>query len=519
MQRGHHVDLRRQLRRVGRLGHAEVEEGHALESQPRRQRARLLDQFGPRLDAVDVPAAALLEEQVVDDEAEVGLAGAVVGQRGLRAVARQFAQQLLDELEQVVDLLELAARVLVEPAFAREDVQFLEQFDRLARPQFALQLGFGLRGLGGWPCSSRRSARADVQRRPALRRPAPRASRCCARRWPRPPGKASTARLTLSSRSRCSVGYGARLVALVMSSASRAGELEARMEARQLEHALEARARQPALGTRREIVEVQKIGQGVRCDQEGGVAHRTGRGPRARSPRAAAHRSGRPRRPAGRPHSGSAPRTCTALAKGHRFRPITARSSQRRVSASRLRVPKLSARGRSCRARRGRLARREPRRQRPCPPASTPGSRPRSIASRRRGAPPRRPPAARRTARATRPAASARRWSTRSTGPGASRTAEHEQRGRHHAAAEREQADRERSAAPAAGRRHRRACPICAKAATLPSAIATKPQRSRRSGATPRCSSRPPATLPTMFIAAASAVSTAVQPAGTPASA
>ena len=92
--------------------------------------------------------------------------------------------------------------------------------------------------------------------------------------------------------------------------------------------------------------------------------------------------------------------------------------------------------------------------------------------------------------------------------PGRQPHAEHEQRGRHHPAAEREQADREvaqrgRQAAASA------ACPICAKAATLPSAIATKPQRSRRSGATPRCSRRPPATLPTMFIAAASAVSTA----------
>ena len=68
------------------------------------------------------------------------------------------------------------------------------------------------------------------------------------------------------------MGYGARLVALVMSSASRAGELVARMEARQLELAVETRARQPALGACREIVEVQKIGQGVRCDQECGVA-------------------------------------------------------------------------------------------------------------------------------------------------------------------------------------------------------------------------------------------------------
>jgi hypothetical protein len=44
----------------------------------------------------------------------------------------QFLQDFFDELEQVVDLLELAPRVLVELALAREDVQFLEQLDRLA---------------------------------------------------------------------------------------------------------------------------------------------------------------------------------------------------------------------------------------------------------------------------------------------------------------------------------------------------------------------------------------------------
>ena len=86
MQRGHDVDARRQLGRVGGLGHGEVEEGHAVEAQPLlparatcrparpasrcRRRAR---------------RRARAKEQVVDDEAEVGLARAVVGQRGLRA--------------------------------------------------------------------------------------------------------------------------------------------------------------------------------------------------------------------------------------------------------------------------------------------------------------------------------------------------------------------------------------------------------------------------------------------------
>jgi hypothetical protein len=60
---------------------ADVQEGHALEAQALRQRARALHQLGPRLDAVDVPLPSGLEEQVVQDEAQVGLARAMVGQR------------------------------------------------------------------------------------------------------------------------------------------------------------------------------------------------------------------------------------------------------------------------------------------------------------------------------------------------------------------------------------------------------------------------------------------------------
>jgi hypothetical protein len=37
---------------------------------------------------------------------------------------------------QVVDLLELAPTVLIELAVARQDVQLLEQFDRLPKPDF-----------------------------------------------------------------------------------------------------------------------------------------------------------------------------------------------------------------------------------------------------------------------------------------------------------------------------------------------------------------------------------------------
>lgn len=50
----------------------------------------------------------LLEEQVVQDEAEVGLARAVVHQLDVRPFGLRLGQQRLDELVEVVDLLQLA---------------------------------------------------------------------------------------------------------------------------------------------------------------------------------------------------------------------------------------------------------------------------------------------------------------------------------------------------------------------------------------------------------------------------
>jgi hypothetical protein len=43
----------------------------------------------------------------------------------------ELGSSWFDELVQVIDLLELAPAVLVELAVAGQDVQFLEQFDRL----------------------------------------------------------------------------------------------------------------------------------------------------------------------------------------------------------------------------------------------------------------------------------------------------------------------------------------------------------------------------------------------------
>jgi hypothetical protein len=108
-----------------------------MRSKPSRAPARATSAPVPRgFDAVDVAGLQRLEEQVVEDEAQVGLAGAVIGQAEAAARLRCHAllQQRFDELEQVVDLLQLAPAVLVELAVARQDVQFLEQLDRLAGP-------------------------------------------------------------------------------------------------------------------------------------------------------------------------------------------------------------------------------------------------------------------------------------------------------------------------------------------------------------------------------------------------
>ena len=76
--------------------------------------------------------APRFEKQVVDDEAEIRLSGAVDGERYFRTVCRliteQFFKQRLNEVEEVLHLFQFAAAVLIELAVARQNVQFLEQF-------------------------------------------------------------------------------------------------------------------------------------------------------------------------------------------------------------------------------------------------------------------------------------------------------------------------------------------------------------------------------------------------------
>jgi hypothetical protein len=67
--------------------------------------------------------------------------------------ASKLLEELLDELDEVQDLLELAPGILVELAFPGEDVQLLEQLEGLARTQLGqllLQRGRCCRSGGGF---------------------------------------------------------------------------------------------------------------------------------------------------------------------------------------------------------------------------------------------------------------------------------------------------------------------------------------------------------------------------------
>ena len=72
----------------------------------------------------------------------------MVGQGDGVVVGAEFFQEGRNELVEVVHLLELAPRVLVELALAGEDVQRLEQFQALTGPQAKLGGDILLRGSG-----------------------------------------------------------------------------------------------------------------------------------------------------------------------------------------------------------------------------------------------------------------------------------------------------------------------------------------------------------------------------------
>ncbi|CAM2149265.1 hypothetical protein PT2222_210054 [Paraburkholderia tropica] len=137
VQRRDDIDRRRQLHRRDRVGHREIQKRHPLEAEPRRQFLRALHELVARLDTKDARVVAqTLEEQVVQNESQVGLARTVIDERDVAAILLEVVEQRLDELEQVIDLLQLAAAVLVHLAVARQDMELLQELDRLIRTDF-----------------------------------------------------------------------------------------------------------------------------------------------------------------------------------------------------------------------------------------------------------------------------------------------------------------------------------------------------------------------------------------------
>ena len=143
VQGGDDVNAFRQLRRKNRGFDRQVVKIHARETEALRQGSRLVDEFRARFDADDAAGFAGLEKQVVEDEAEIGFSRAMIDEREVGAVSNEFIEQWFDEVVKVVNLLELAAAVLVELALAGQDVQFLEQFDGLPRTEFVDDVGRG----------------------------------------------------------------------------------------------------------------------------------------------------------------------------------------------------------------------------------------------------------------------------------------------------------------------------------------------------------------------------------------
>ena len=115
------TSMRSGRRLGGGFSDRQIEEPHPRKSSFRRARGSA-DQLAAGFDAVHGARVPRLQEQVVEDEAQVGLAGAVVGEGEFAASGDHFVEKRLDELVEVIDLLELAPAVLAELAVAGEDV-------------------------------------------------------------------------------------------------------------------------------------------------------------------------------------------------------------------------------------------------------------------------------------------------------------------------------------------------------------------------------------------------------------
>src|SRR5437764_2616474 len=82
----------------------------------------------------------LAQEQLVEHEPEIGVSSAGIHQHRLRMPLEHVAQRRLEQLYQVVHLLQLAQAVRVQRPVAADEMQLLEQRDRLPGQQLAPHL-------------------------------------------------------------------------------------------------------------------------------------------------------------------------------------------------------------------------------------------------------------------------------------------------------------------------------------------------------------------------------------------
>ena len=87
--------------------------------QPRRQFLRMFDQLIARLNAIYMRGSIQgFEKQIVQNKTQIGLPCPMIHQLNILTLLQNALQQRCDELIEVVDLLELAAGILIHPAVA-----------------------------------------------------------------------------------------------------------------------------------------------------------------------------------------------------------------------------------------------------------------------------------------------------------------------------------------------------------------------------------------------------------------
>ena len=106
VKRGDHVGA---AVRHSRLGNGLSEKFHPLETRFRCKRAGAFDQLGARFHAVDAPSAAGTDNEIVENEPEIGFSGTKIDEHRRVRLGKQCVQGRPQQLHQMQHLLELPA--------------------------------------------------------------------------------------------------------------------------------------------------------------------------------------------------------------------------------------------------------------------------------------------------------------------------------------------------------------------------------------------------------------------------